>query len=69
MRELDLLFEQFLARDFDSLDEQQLLALENLLVEPDQDILAWLLNSRAAPASFEGIVGTIRAALDYGISD
>lgn len=63
MRELDLLLEQFLARDFDTLDEQQLIALEALLAQPDQDILAWLSKSRAAPSSLEGIVGRIRAAL------
>lgn len=64
MRELDLFFEPFLARDFDSLDEQQVLALEELLAQPDQEILAWLSETRAAPSSLADIVKRIRAALD-----
>ena len=63
MRELDLFFEPFLARDFDNLDEQQLLALEELLAHSDQDILAWLSDGRAAPSSLAGIVNQIRSAL------
>lgn len=42
MRELDLLFEQFLASGLDSLTDPDLDALETLLEQPDQDILAWL---------------------------
>lgn len=49
-------------QDLDTLDEQQLCALEELLAQPDQDILAWLSNSRTAPSSLEGIVARIRAA-------
>lgn len=62
MRELDLLFEQFLMQDLDTLDEQQLCALEELLAQPDQDILAWISSARTAPSSLEGIVARIRAA-------
>ena len=64
MRELDLLFEKFLATDFDALDEQQLLALEVLLAEPDQDILAWLSSSCTVPAPLDEIVRKIRSSLD-----
>jgi len=42
MRELDLMLERFLATGLESLDDGDLDRLEDLLVEPDQDILAWL---------------------------
>lgn len=42
MRELDLLLEKFLATGLQSLEGDDLDRLERLLVQPDQDILAWL---------------------------
>ncbi len=63
MRELDLLFERFLARHFDALDDGQLLALDRLLAQPDQDILAWLLQSADAPDVHRDIVNTLRAGM------
>ena len=42
MRELDLLLEKFLATGLQSLEDDDLDRLEQLLVQPDQDILAWL---------------------------
>lgn len=47
MRELDLLFERFLATGLDSLADADLDALETLLDQPDQDILAWLTGDPA----------------------
>lgn len=64
MRELDLLLERFLARDFDGLDDIHLPEFERLLEEPDQDILAWLSESRPAPPAHRSMVAKIRAALD-----
>ncbi len=64
MRELDLLLEKFLASDFDSLGEMELAALELLLNEPDQDILAWLTASREPPPEIGAIVLRIRRCLD-----
>ena len=46
MRELDLLLEKFLAAGLESLGDQDLERLENLLMQPDQDILAWLMRAR-----------------------
>ena len=46
MRELDLLLEGFLATGLGSLDDDDLDRLEDLLVQPDQDILAWLMGAR-----------------------
>jgi len=45
MRELDLLLGSFLATGLASLDDGDLDRLEKLLVEPDQDILAWLTSA------------------------
>ena len=42
MRELDLLLEKFLATGLQSLEDDDLDRVEKLLVQPDQDILAWL---------------------------
>jgi antitoxin CptB len=42
MRELDLLLESVLAEGLGSLESAELDRLEDLLEQPDQDILAWL---------------------------
>ncbi len=42
MRELDLLLEIFLANGLQSLENDDLVRLEELLEQPDQDILVWL---------------------------
>ena len=42
MKELDLLFERFLARGFEELDDGRLDLLETLLKAPDQDLLEFL---------------------------
>ncbi len=64
MRELDLLLEKFLASDFDALGDAELAALERLLNEPDQDILAWISASRKPPLELDGIVSRIRLCVD-----
>lgn len=48
MRELDLLLQKFVAFELQSLEDDDLDCLENLLEQPDQDILAWL-TSRSKP--------------------
>ena len=45
MRELDLLLQRFLDTGLDSLENDDLDRLEQLLTQPDQDILAWLSDS------------------------
>lgn len=64
MRELDLLLEKFLASDFDALRESELDALERLLGQPDQDILAWISSSREPPRDLDGIVLRIRRSMN-----
>ena len=47
MRELDLLLQKFLDAGLDALENDDLDRLEQLLTQPDQDILAWLWDSDA----------------------
>jgi len=62
MRELDLLFERFLANGLDSMEEADLERLERLLTEPDQDILAWISGAAAPPnADTDRIVAIVRS--------
>jgi antitoxin CptB len=64
MRELDLLLERFLLSGLTSLGDDDLDRLEDLLVQPDQDILAWL-TSAAKPEDAETrhIVTTLRSRI------
>ena len=64
MRELDLLLEKFLPKGLTSLGDDDLDRLEQLLVQPDQDILAWL-TSAATPENAETrqIVTTLRSSI------
>ena len=47
MREQDLLLQKFLDAGLDALENDDLDRLEQLLMQPDQDILAWLWDSDA----------------------
>jgi len=65
MRELDLLFEKFLASGLELLEDDDLERMENLLIQPDQDILAWLTGA-AIPedANIHHIVTILRSAIN-----
>ena len=57
-----MLLERFVRRALDRLDAEELEALERLLDQPDQDILAWITSPEAVPpAGLGGIVALIRA--------
>ena len=47
MLELDLIFERFSKRHLDTLNDEQLLAFENLLSNQDPDLYAWLMGYEA----------------------
>ena len=47
--ELDLVFQRFLEKDFDQLDDDQLVVLEELLREEDHDL--WALVNGSQPCS------------------
>ena len=49
MKELDVLLDRFVRRDLHRLDEDELEALECLLEQPDQDILAWTTSTTSSP--------------------
>ena len=57
-----MLLERFVRRSLNRLDESELAALEQLLEQPDQDILEWIASPTAiAPPSMQGIVALIRS--------
>jgi antitoxin CptB len=61
MRELDLLLQMFLATGLGSLENDDLDVLENLLMQPDQDILAWLTSAvEPEDAELRAIVKVMR---------
>ena len=62
MKELDVLLERFVGRAFTRLDDDELEALEHLLVQPDQDILGWIASTTTTvPPSMRQIVVLIRS--------
>lgn len=64
MRELDLLLENFLASGLGSLDDDDLNCLENMLEQPDQDILAWLTSAvKPEDAQIRRIVNILRNSI------
>ena len=64
MRELDLLLEKFLLSGLTSLSDGDLDGLEQLLVQPDQDILAWLTSATMPEdAEFRRIVTILRGRI------
>ena len=56
MRELDLLFQSFLAERYESLSEAERATFDQLLDYPDQDILAWVFGRSPAPLAMERLV-------------
>ena len=64
MRELDLLLQKFLAPGLESLADEDLERLERLLVQPDQDIFAWLVGSGdPQDPELHGIVNIMRGRI------
>lgn len=60
--ELDIVFKRFLERDFDQLDDEQLVALEELLRLEDHDLWAIVNGSKPSRDGREGaIVALLRA--------
>jgi antitoxin CptB len=64
MRELDLLLEKFLLSGLTTLSDDDLDRLEHLLVQADQDILAWLTSAvTAEDAEIRRIVTVLRSRI------
>ncbi|MDX1838219.1 succinate dehydrogenase assembly factor 2 family protein [Legionella taurinensis] len=60
MLELDLLLNQFLNRQLDQLNEEQLAQFEILLQQPDPVLYSWLMGSAPANRDVEDIVRRIQ---------
>ncbi|QRN03947.1 hypothetical protein GH742_08710 [Legionella sp. MW5194] len=60
MLELDLLLNQFLNRQLDQLNEEQIAQFEILLQQPDPVLYSWLMGSVPANRDVEDIVRRIQ---------
>lgn len=60
MRELDILVGGFARAQIDQLTEPELQVFEELLNNPDQEILAWIQGIAPVPAEFAVIVTKIQ---------
>jgi len=61
-REMDLIFDRFLAAAGDTLDEDEIRDLERLLDRSDQDILDWIARRSAPPEpALAALVDRIRS--------
>ena len=61
IREMDLLFKQYINDHFDKLDEIQKKTLEALLNEPDLDILNWIMEREPVPVpDYSPIIETMK---------
>lgn len=61
--ELDLVFERFLERDFDRLDDDQLADLVELLQLEDHDLWAMVNGSQPCKVErWQGLIGLLRQA-------
>ncbi len=60
MREMDVLLERFLTHGYPLLREDERERFADLLDQPDQDLLAWILQREQPPESFEGLIRVIQ---------
>lgn len=59
--ELDLVFERFLERHFDRLNDDQLACLEELLASDDYDLWAWVNGSKPCEVErWQEVIGLLR---------
>jgi len=59
--ELDLVLARFLERRFDALSEDERRLLDELLEQPDNDLLDLALGRAEPPSRFRGVVDMLRA--------
>lgn len=65
IKEADILLGHFADSHLASLSIDQLDRYENLLREPDADIVAWITNDRQVPAHLHNDVMDLLCGLDY----
>ena len=62
MKEMDIIFERFLAQGYHTLSDSQREEFEVLLDQPDQDILGWLTGQLdPSDSGFSTLVETIKS--------
>ncbi len=65
IKELDLIFGNFIEANFDSLSEEDCAWFETLFEEQDHDILGWVTDGENIPEKFTGPMMTRLQALDF----
>ena len=61
MRELDLILNRFLEREYSTLIEPEQLSFARLLETPDPDLYNWLLARQTVPAEFAPWIERLQA--------
>ncbi len=62
IKEMDVILGGFAQSELTKLTPDELSILERLLEENDHDILGWILGRAPTPASFEPLLGKVKAA-------
>jgi len=65
MLELDLLFVRFLDERYGKLTGQEQVAFQELLRQPDQNLLAWLQGQETPPHEIRNIIKIIKQPIEY----
>ena len=67
IREMDIVFTDFIERCYDNLDEKEKETLEHLLDEPDLDILNWVMGkTEPDKESFKHLIHLIQQSRSMG---
>lgn len=61
MRELDLYLESYISQHLESLDEQSLTHLRDVLLRTENELFMWFTNPDEAPAKYRSIIRNIKA--------
>lgn len=65
IKEADILLGSFADKFLDQMTEKQLDKYENLLREPDSDLVAWITGDRLPPQKFNNDVMALLKSIDY----
>ena len=66
IREMDLLLQTFIDKYFDTLSAEEITAFENLLEQPDLDIMDWIMGRSDPPsAAIKTIIEQINKAAEF----
>ena len=66
IREMDLLLQAFIDKYFDNLSAEEIAAFENLLEQPDLDIMDWITGKSDPPSTaIKTIIDQINKATEF----